>query len=145
MTLSDELRVLKLACARELLAQGAVLPQQALDLAKYAEVSPEHARRSLDRLDALEQNKPTRGQAARYGAIGALGGAGIGAIGHLIEGGSPVKGATPKAKLLNLGANAAKGALGGGAIPLVRNTMDRHAEAGTLRKYMKENAGVNHA
>jgi hypothetical protein len=145
MSIRDELRVLKIACARELLAQGAVLPQQALDLAKYAEVSPERARRSLDRLDALEQSKPTIGQAARYGTIGGIGGAGIGAVGHMIETSSPLKGATTKAKLLNLGANAAKGALGGGAIPLMRNTMDRRAEVGTLRKYMRENAGVPNA
>jgi hypothetical protein len=137
----DELALLKYACAKELLAQGAVTPGQALALAKYAGVSPEHARRSLDRLDALEQSKPTAGQAARYGAIGGLGGAGIGAIGHLIESGSPLKGATTKAKVLNLAANTAKGALGGGAIPLIRNTMDRRAEMGTLRRYMKENQG----
>lgn len=145
MTSREELNAMKLACARELLAQGAVLPRQALDLAKFAEISPEHASRSLDRLNALEQNKPTVRQAGRYGAIGALGGAGIGAVGHLIEHGSALKGATPKAKLLNLGANAVKGALGGGAIPLVRNAMDRRAEVGTLRKFMQENPGASNA
>jgi len=112
---------------------------------KTAGVTPERARRSLDRLDTLESNKPTVGQAGRYGAIGGVGGAGIGAIGNMIEHGSALKGATPKAKALNFAANAAKGALGGGAIPLLRNTMDRRAEVGTLHKFVRENRGIPNA
>jgi hypothetical protein len=112
---------------------------------KTAEVSPELARRSLDRLDAIEKSKPTARQAVRYGAIGGVGGAGIGAIGHMIERGSPFKGVTPKAKALNFAANAAKGAIGGGAIPLIQNSIDRRAEVGTLRKYMQENTGASNA
>ena len=129
----------KLAFARELLRLNAVTPGQALALGKYAEVSAEQARRSLDRLDSLERNKPTLGQAARYGAVGGLGGAAIGAIGHAVETGSPLKGATPKAKLLNVASNAVKGALGGGALPLVRTGLDRRAETNTLRHFMQEN------
>jgi len=135
----------KLACARALLAEGVVTSSQALDLAKYATVSPEQARRSLDRLDTLEQSKPTVRQLGRYGGIGAVGGAAIGAMGNAIEHGGALRGATPKAKLLNVAANSVKGALGGGAIPLVRSGLDRRAEQGTLRKFMRENPGEPHA
>lgn len=137
-----DLARMKLACARELLRLGAVLPEQALELAKTAEVTADQARRSFDRLDTLERNKPTVGQAARYGAVGGLGGAAIGAVGHAIEGGSLLKGDTPKAKLLNLAANTAKGALGGGALPLARAHLDRRAETGTLRRFMQENTSA---
>lgn len=112
-------------------------------LPKTAEISDDRARRSLDRIGTLEQNKPTVGQAARYGAIGGLGGGVIGAVGHLVERGALTKGETPKAKALNLAANVAKGALGGGAIPLLRNSMDRRAEMGTLNKYVQERAIPN--
>lgn len=106
------------------------------ELVKGAAVSVDQARRSLDRLDTLERNKPTVGQVARYGGIGALGGAAAGAVGNAIEGGGALKGATPKAKALNLAASAAKGAIGGGALPLLRSHSDRHSEMGTLRKFM---------
>ena len=128
----------KRACALELLRLNVVTPAQALSLGKFANVTLEHARRSLDRLDSLERNKPTVGQAARYGALGAAGGAAIGAIGNAIEHGTALKGATPKAKALNLAANAVKGSLGGGAIPLARASLDRRAELGTLRRFMHE-------
>jgi len=128
----------KVACARELLRLNAVTADQALALAKSAAVSPDAARRSLDRLDTLERNKPNVGQVARYGGIGALGGAAAGALGNAIEHGTALKGATPKAKALNLVSAAAKGAIGGGALPLLRSHSDRHAEMGTLRKFMQE-------
>lgn len=130
--------VVKIACARELLRLNAITTGQAEALVKAATVTHEQARRSLDRLDSLERNKPTVGQLARYGTIGGLGGAAIGAVGNAIETGTAMKGATPKAKALNFAANAAKGALGGGAIPLLRMHSDRRAEMGTLRKYMQE-------
>lgn len=129
----------KRACARELLRLHAITGGQALALGKFAEVSAEQARRSLDRLDSLERNKPTLRQAARYGAVGGIGGGAIGALGHLVETGSPTKGTTPKAKALNLAANVVKGTLGGGAIPLVRTGLDRRAETNTLRRFMQEN------
>lgn len=132
------LDVAKIACALELVRLNAVTVDQAAALVKSAAVTPEQARRSLDRLDSLERNKPTAGQLARYGTIGGLGGAAIGAVGNAIESGTALKGATPKAKALNLAANAAKGALGGGAIPLLRMHSDRRAEMGTLRKFMQE-------
>lgn len=129
---------IKLACARELVRLNVITPTMASAMVKSASISPDQARRSLDRLDSLERSKPTLGQVGRYGMIGGLGGAAIGAVGNAIEGGSALKGATPKAKMLNVAANAAKGALGGGALPLLRAHSDRHAEMGTLRKYMNQ-------
>ena len=112
--------------------------ENAAEWIKSAAVSPDQARRSLDRLDTLERNKPTTGQVARYGGIGALGGATAGAVGNVIETGAALKGATPKAKLLNLASSAAKGAIGGGALPLLRSHSDRRAEMGTLRNFMNQ-------
>ncbi len=110
--------------------------EQGAEWIKSAAVSEDQARRSLDRLDTLERNKPTLGQVGRYGGIGGLGGAAIGAVGNAIETGSALKGATPREKALNLAASTVKGALGGGALPLLRAHSDRHAEMGTLRKFM---------
>jgi len=125
--------------ADELERLGGATAGQLEAVRKYAAVSEDEARRSLDRLDALERNRPTVGQAGRYGALGAAGGGLIGAAGNLIEHGSPLKGATPKGKALNLAASAVKGAIGGGAIPLARNQLDRRAETGTLKRFMREN------
>jgi hypothetical protein len=44
--------------------------------------------------------------------------------------------------LRSAAASAAKGALGMGALPLVRNALDRRAESGQLKKYLtQEHAG----
>lgn len=123
-------------CLQELLATNAISHEQ---LTKAAEVSADDARRSLDRLDSLERVKPTAGQFGRYTGIGGAAGAAAGAIGNAIEHGSALKGGSTKAKLLNVAANTAKGALAGGAVPLLRNHMDRRAEMGTLHNFMSEN------
>lgn len=109
------------------------------ELLKLGAISEEQARRSLDRLDTLEHNKPTVGQAGRYGVLGGATGAAIGGIGNLIEQGTVLKGATPKEKALSLASGAVKGVLAGGALPLARSHLDRRAELSTLRKYMQEN------
>jgi hypothetical protein len=102
------------------------------ELEKLGAVSDDQARRSLDRLDQLEKNTPTPGQVGRYGALGA----GAGALGHVvsraIEGGA--KGITRRSAL---GA-AAAGAIGMGAVPLVRGALDRHAEKKTLSAYLRQ-------
>jgi hypothetical protein len=145
----------KLAFARAVLAEGVVTVQMALDLAKHAEVSPEQARRSLDRLDTLERNKPDLKQVRRYATVGGLGGMGVKAIGNTIENYHPTKLPGLKGKLVGLGAAAVKGkdtgekirslasmgvtgALGAGVIPLARSGTDRRAEVKTLRRYMRE-------
>lgn len=112
--------------------------EQGAEWIKSSAVSVDEARRSMDRLDSLERSKPTIKQVGRYGTIGGLGGAGIGAVGNLIETGAALKGATPKDKALNLASSAVKGALSGGALPLLRAHSDRHAEMGTLRKFMQQ-------
>lgn len=102
------------------------------ELLKLGAISDEHAQKSLDRLDTLERNRPTLKQVGRYGAIGALAGPAISAVGNIIEK-KPAFGG-----LRSIAAQAAKGSLSAGALPLVRTHLDRHAEIGTLKKYVKE-------
>jgi hypothetical protein len=100
------------------------------ELVKLGAISDETARRSLDRLDSLEKNKTTPGQVARYGTVGALAAPAIGVLGNVIEG--------KPTSLRGVGANAIKGALSSGAIPIARQALDRRAEIGTLKQYMQE-------
>jgi hypothetical protein len=99
------------------------------ELEKVGAVSADQARRSLDRLDTLEQNKPTVGQVARYGTLGAGAGALTKGISSVVEHG---KLPTSRAAL----ASGAAGAIGMGAVPLLRSALDRRAETGTLKKFM---------
>jgi hypothetical protein len=103
------------------------------ELAKLGAVSEQEARRSLDRLDALEQAKPTVGQVGRYGALGAGAGAVTHMLGRAVEGNtkSPI---TPR----SVGSAALTGAIGMGAVPLVRGMLDRAAEKRTLRNYLSQ-------
>ena len=132
-----------LACTNELIALGT------LPIVKLGEVSDEEAAKSLERYEALEKNKPTVGQAARYAAIGTVAGpviravgqavrggrkSGVSVLGHLVGADLPGTGNA----LRSLASNAAGGAIGSGAIPLIRGQMDRQAEMGTLKKYMVE-------
>lgn len=105
------------------------------ELRKLA-VSDEDARRSLDRLDALEKSKPTIGQVGRYAGIGAAAGPAISAAGNIIKGEHAFKG--PKGALRDIAAQAVKGSLSAGAVPLLRSHMDRQAETHTLKNYLKE-------
>lgn len=102
------------------------------ELLKLGAISDAEAQKSIDRLEALEKAKPSGGQVARYGALGA----GAGALGHVvsraIEGGE--RAVTRRSAL---GA-AASGAIGMGAVPLVRGALDRHAETGKLKSYLKQ-------
>lgn len=99
------------------------------ELEKLGAISTQEARRSLDRLNSLEQVKPSGSQVARYGALGAGAGALTKTVGHVIEHGKlpGVRGA--------LG-SAAAGAIGMGAIPLIGQHFDRRAEYGKLKKFM---------
>jgi len=101
------------------------------ELEKLGAVSPEQARRALDQLDALEQNKPDARQVARYGISGALTGAGISALGNTLEG-KPIGG------LRGVGAMALKGALSAGAVPLLQAHLDRRAQMGTLKQFVQQ-------
>jgi len=124
------------------------------ELLKLGAVSDEHAQKSLDRLDALERNRPSVGQLGRYGAIGAVAAPAIGAIGNVIRKRSPFEGATAGAKFRDAASMAVRGGLGASVIPVARTHSDRRAEVGTLKKYVAEHepgvpapkaAGVNPA
>jgi hypothetical protein len=99
------------------------------ELVKLGVISDEQARASLDRLESLEKNKPTGGQVARYGVLGAGAGAVGKAVSHSIE-----HGRLPVGR--SLGGAAAAGAIGMGAMPLFRSSLDQRAEMGRLKKYM---------
>ena len=100
------------------------------ELAKLSAVSLDDARRSLDRLDSLEKNKPTAGQAARYAGLGA----GAGALSHVVSRGIEGKGLSGR----SAAGAAAAGALSMGAVPLLRSAMDRHSEKKTITSYLKD-------
>ena len=109
------------------------------ELAKVGAISDEQARASLDRLDTLERNRPTVGQVGRYAGLGAIAGPAMSLAGNLIKKGPA--GALDfggKSALRGVLGDAAKGAIGGGLVPLARNQLDRHAEMGTLRTFMKQ-------
>lgn len=103
------------------------------ELVKLGAISDEDARRSLDRLDSLEKNKPTLGQVGRYGAVGALAVPAINAVGNVIAGKSPLEGGWR-----GVASNAVKGGLSASAIPIARQALDRRAEVGHLKKYMQQ-------
>lgn len=119
------------------------------ELAKLGTISDEQAAKSLDRYESLERSSPTVRQGLRYAAIGAVAGPAIRAVGQAIRGGrrsgvsmlGHLAGAdlpgTGNA-LRSLASNAAGGAIGSGAIPLIRGQMDRQAEMGTLKQYLSE-------
>lgn len=102
---------------------------------KESAVSDEQAQAAVDRLGTLERNRPTMRQAARYGAIGAAAGPAINLVGSAIAKKNPFKDTTV---LRGLASDATKGALAGGAVPLLRSHLDRRAEVGTLRNYLAE-------
>lgn len=106
------------------------------ELEKLGTVSTEQARRALDQLDSLEQSKPDAAQVGRYATTGALAGAGFGALGHIIQK-KPVGGG---AGWRGVAADAVKGALGAGALPLVQTHLDRRAQIGTLKQFVQQPA-----
>jgi hypothetical protein len=101
------------------------------ELVKLGAISDEQAQRSIDQLDALEKTKPTLGQVGRYGVLGA----GAGMLGRTVSHGIE-HGALPTRRAL--GGAAAAGAIGLGAVPIVRGALDRRANIGHLKKYMKQ-------
>ncbi len=100
------------------------------ELEKLGAISDEQARRSLDRYDQLEKDRPTLGQAGRYGALGA----GVGTLTHVA--GNALEGGSLKPRAL--GAAAVKGAIGMGGVPLAVRALDRRAELATLKKYLSQ-------
>jgi hypothetical protein len=112
-------------------------PRPTLDeLVKLGAVSEDQARAALDRLEALEKNKPTGEQALRYGGLGAGAGLASRALGDAVEHGGA--GALERALPRRYAAAAVTGGLMAGAIPMVRSTLDRRAEMGKLRSYLAQ-------
>lgn len=123
------------------------------ELVKLGEIEPHEARRTLDRLENLEQRRPTADQALRYGTIGAIAGPIIGAAGDLIAGKKPfgagfrigaqgLERTTKKQIAKNIASDSMKGMIGAGAIPLAQNALDQHAERGKLNRFMQEYEAV---
>jgi len=109
-------------------------------LGESSEISVEDARRSLDRLDTLERNRPTAKQVGRYAALGAVAGPAVGAVSNVIKGKSPLNFSTAEgvSQLRGVLGESAKGALGMGAVPLVRGALDRQGEKKELRKFLEQ-------
>jgi hypothetical protein len=109
------------------------------ELVKIGAVSEEQARSSLDRLNTLERNKPTLKQVGRYAGVGAVAGPAMSLVGNVIKKGP--KGALDfggKTVLRGALGDAAKGAIGGGLVPLARNQLDRRGEINTLKSFVQE-------
>jgi hypothetical protein len=106
------------------------------------------ARDALKRINDLEATKPTAEQMLRYGTLGGASGLGIGAVTDMMRGKIPYKPTDAAGGLLkgraalvhvgrNVAADFAKGALGGGAVPLLRHHVDRDVEMQRLRAYVE--------
>lgn len=108
-------------------------------------VSDAEARAALKQLDQLDQSKPGLNQLGRYAAIGATAAPVIGMVGSVIQG-RPILGRTPGAgtrqqiveMMRGAAADAAKGALGAGVIPLIRHRSDINAQMDTLKDFIAE-------
>ena len=119
------------------------------ELVKIGTVSEEDAQKALDRYESLQKSAPTMKQVGRYAALGAVAGPAIAAVGNAVRGGrapdvsllghlAGAKAPGLSGVLRGAAGSAVTGALGSGAVPLVRAHLDRQAEMGTLRKYMAQ-------
>jgi len=114
------------------------------ELLKLGAIDPAQARAAISNLENLERNKTTPDQALRYGALGAASGVAVGGVTDAIRGTKlrdlykGVEGVRG-GRLRNVAALAAGGAIAGGALPIIRQHMDRKIETGKLRKFMEEN------
>ena len=106
------------------------------ELLKIGAVSDEQAVRAADRLDTLERQAITPGQVARNVAFGAVTAPALGALVNVVKGG-----AQHPTTLRGVAADALKGGVAGGLLPLAQRAMDRRAEESTLRDYL--NNSVN--
>jgi hypothetical protein len=133
----------------------ASMPAMLDELSKLGTVSDEEAQKALKRYESLEEGTPSAGQVARYAGLGAVAGPAVNAVGNAIRGGRGkgqslvghlvgAKGKSPGAIARGLAGSAVTGAIGSGAIPLVRDHLDRRAEMGTLRQYMAEREPERH-
>jgi hypothetical protein len=114
------------------------------ELEKLGAITPEQAEEALDRLEALERNKPTLGQVLRYSGLGAVAVPAITATSDIIRGQKPFKPVEVRGVPIRYGrlraaaGSAVSGALTSGAIPLVRSHLDRAAEKRKLKQFLAE-------
>ena len=139
----DSFKPAKLAAmVDELRLMGAVEECQARELEKRAlgEVSEVEARSSLDRLQRLEQGKPTMEQLGRGAAVGAVVGPLAALAGRAVAGRS-VRAATdqqflPQAR--QLAAQIGHGTIFGGLTPALTSRIERGAEVNKLKGYLNQ-------
>lgn len=131
------------------IACGAPATAVARALSKMAEVTPEEALRSLEQAESLEKAKPTVGQVARYAGLGAVVAPTVSIGREMLRKGpkagvaryfKDVAGKGLAAKARHMSGDMAAGAVTSGGIPLLRAALDRRAAAGTIRKFVDENA-----
>jgi hypothetical protein len=98
---------------------------------KMARVTAQQAQQSLQRLDELQDLRG--GELARGAGVGAAAGPAIGLGGRLISGAR-----SPKHLARQVAADAFTGAAFGGAIPFLRNKLEREVEKEKLKDYAEE-------
>ncbi len=108
------------------------------ELNKLGAVSDQEAARALATLQDLEQNKPTTQQTLGYAGIGALANPLMHAAGNIIKKRSPFEGVSLGDKLRDVGAQAVKGGVGGTAVSIAQQQLDRHQNMGKLKSYVAE-------
>lgn len=110
------------------------------ELVKVGAISEEQAGASLDRIERLQQQKPTGGQVARYATIGAVASPAISAMSNAIKGKALFdgKGGGVKGIVRGIAGEAAKGAVATSMIPALRHEGDRRAEISTLKHFVEE-------
>lgn len=146
--------------ARAMAKVAAVVPGAAPPAAP--ELSQADAQAALTRLHGLDTQAMTGEQARRGAALGAIA-APVLDVGKKLVSGDPVFGArttaalrslkgipvggpgrlkalakVPLAAARSLAANAAVGAVTGGALPTIKNEVEREAERGKLKKYIAQ-------
>ncbi len=110
------------------------------ELVKQAVLDDVGAKRSLERYESLEKATPTIKEIGRYSALGAVSGPTISAVGDIIKGEKPFGaglGLNKKQIARRILSDSFKGAVGSGAIPLIRHQLDRGAELRELREYLR--------
>jgi len=107
------------------------------EMRKLCAMTTEQARQSLSRLETLKK-QPT-GELARGAAVGAIAAPLLGVVTRRVRGGEPVA-AGLRALMAkggrNLAADAITGATYGGAVPAVRNLLERKVETERLQDYV---------
>ena len=106
------------------------------ELQKLGMISDEQANESVHRLETLERAKPTIGQVGRYAGLGAITAPVMGLAASAISKKPYVHAGGSLGRVL--AGDALKGAIGMGAMPLLRSHLDRQAETGTIKKYLNE-------